>query len=319
MNRRTFLERSGVALMASPLWGCAGSSALASAVGAGSGDPRLARIGITTVSIRSRFASTRTMQAEPTTASLLTLETAPEFIADQFGLHNVEVWDFHFDELSIAYCERVRQAAARVGSRISNIQIDRLSDLSSTDPSERERGVTLAREWVDRTVAIGAPSMRVNTGGGAGRVFDPNVTAESFRQITAYAAQRGITVLVENHTGFSMNIDNVVAILQRVNHPRCRALADYGNTPAGGINERVAGLGKLFPWLAFVSAKGTGFDADSHHSDYDFAALVRATEASGYRGIYSIEMWPDGDSPPPADPIRAATLMREAILENIRA
>jgi sugar phosphate isomerase/epimerase len=54
------------------------------------------------------------------------------------------------------------------------------------------------------------------------------------------------------------------------------------------------------------------------HVAHDFGALVRATEASGYRGIYSIEQWPTTGSAPPADPIRAALALKDELRTNLR-
>jgi hypothetical protein len=82
MNRRTFVRQDGLAVLTAPVW---------SPLGFPLADPRLDRIGITTVCFRSRFAKTRTMAAEPTTAPELTPETAPDFIASELGLHNVGV------------------------------------------------------------------------------------------------------------------------------------------------------------------------------------------------------------------------------------
>ncbi|MEZ4699949.1 MAG: sugar phosphate isomerase/epimerase family protein [Rhodothermales bacterium] len=316
MNRRVFIQQSGLVAASAAFWSCSPGDAPSAAASA---DAKLARIGITTVSLRSRFAQTHEMMAEPYEGPMLNLETAPAYIAGELGLHNVEVWERQFDDTSIAYCERVRAAAERAGSRITNIQVSGLANLSSMDADERAQGVTQAREWVDRAVAIGAPSIRVDAGGRAGDPFDLAVTVDSYRRIVDYAGSKGVVILVENHSGFTRDIDTVVAIIEAIESPNCRALADYGNTPAGSIEDRIAGLQKMLPYLAFVSAKGTGFDEQMRHSDYDFAALVRATEASGYRGIYSIEMWPDADSPPPADPLRAAGWMKDQLIANIGA
>lgn len=319
MDRRRFMQQSGAAALAAAFWSCAsGHSAswateLPPAVGGGSG---LDRIGATTVSFRSRFPSTRDMNvgADPGPPDL-TLETAAEFFAGELGLHNVELWYLHFEEASIAYCERIRSAAERVGSRIINIQAG-VTNPSDTDPEVRAQGVEEARAWIDRAVALGSPRIRINTGGGEAP-FDAERTADSFRRMADYGRERGVVLLVENHGGYSQEIDHVVAILEAVDDSNCRALADYGNTPAGSTEDRIAGLTKMFPYLAFVSAKGTGFDDQHAHTDYDIGALVRATEASGFTGYYSIEMWPDEDSPPPADPVRAALRLKDVILENI--
>ncbi len=314
MDRRTFIQRSSLLVAAAPLWGCAPRAENTAAP-----DARLERIGVTSVCFRSRFPTTRTLMAEPTTGSDLTLETFPDFVRSELGLRHVEVWERQFDDTSLAYCERVRAAAERIGSRISNIQVSGLANLSDADAAVRDQGVAGAREWVDRAVAMGAPSIRVDAGGRPGETYQPEITLDSYRRIVDYAAEKDIIVLVENHSGFTRDIDIVVSIIQAIDSPHCRALVDYGNTPAGSLEDRIGGLNKMLPYLAFVSAKGTGFDDQMVHTDYDFAALVRATEVSGYRGIYSIEMWPDADSPPPADPLRAALWMRDQIVENISA
>ncbi len=53
---------------------------------------------------------------------------------------------------------------------------------------------------------------------------------------------------------------------------------------------------KLMPYLSLVSAKELDFDANNNHTSYDVVPLIKATEASGYRGIYSIEFYTDQES-----------------------
>jgi sugar phosphate isomerase/epimerase len=168
---------------------------------------------------------------------------------------------------------------------------------------------------MDRAVAVGSPSIRVNTGPTGGRPFDVRVTADSFRQIAEYGQQVGVTVLVENH---GTPIPNVVAIVDAVNHPRCRSLVDFGNTtPSGSTEEKIASLRPMFPRLGFVSAKAEAFDEAYRHTSWDFAAFIRAVEESGYRGIYSLELWNTRN--PPADTPRAARAIRDLIAANLRA
>jgi len=74
---------------------------------------------------------------------------------------------------------------------------------------------------------------------------------------------------------------------------------------------------KLMPYLALVSAKELEFDSNNKHMSYDVVPLIKATEASGYRGIYSIEFYSDKNQPP--DPVAAAKTMMAALAANIRA
>jgi hypothetical protein len=74
---------------------------------------------------------------------------------------------------------------------------------------------------------------------------------------------------------------------------------------------------KLMPYLSLVSAKELDFDANNNHTSYDVVPLIKATEASGFRGIYSIEFYTVKNPPP--DPVVAAKKMMAAIAANIKA
>ena len=124
MNRRSFLRYGGQAAALAPFWAPAWTDlsraeAAAQAVPAGV----LRRIGITTVCFRDRFAATRDKKTGPVPAGEeLTLLTAPKFIADTLGLHNVEIWSAQFADQSIDYCKQIRSAAE---ARTSPIQLAR--------------------------------------------------------------------------------------------------------------------------------------------------------------------------------------------------
>lgn len=313
MNRRTFLRQSGCALAAAPAFAHLTSlRALRRARQVPAAV--LNRIGITTVCFRERFPATRSRGAVAPPGGDLTLLTAPKFIADQLGLHNVEVWSAQFAETSLDYCRQIKAAAAAVGSKIINVQVDGPENLSDPDASKRSASLAAIKQWMDRAAAVGAPTMRANTGGGSPEAWDVSRTADSFRQLAQYGKAIGVKILIENHTGYSANIDKVVQLASAVNDPNCRVIADWGNTPSTSPAERVAGLSKLFPFLELVSAKELEFDDQNRHVSYDIVPLIKATEASGFRGIYSIEFY---SNRPPRDVVAAAKDMMQAIAANI--
>lgn len=274
----------------------------------------LERIGITTVCFRNQFAATRPQNAAGT-APALTLLDAPRYIADQLGIHNVEVWNRHFDDMSLDYCRQLKAAAAAAGSRITNIQLDGQYDLSAADDTQRMQSIALVKGWMDRAAAVGAPRMRANPGGRPGDPI-PDRVIDSFTQLATYGRTINVKILVENHTGLSQPIPGCVEIVRRVNDPFCRALSDWGNSPSDSQEARVKGLSAQFPYLEFISAKEVDFDQNNRHISYDIVPIIRATEASGYRGIYSIEFF--GQQQPP-DVVAAAKGMMQVLAANIRA
>jgi type 1 glutamine amidotransferase/sugar phosphate isomerase/epimerase len=279
-------------------------------------DP-MERIGCTTVSFRMRFPVTRPKDYKPSEPDLDLLDV-PAFFVEKLGIRNVEVWSKHFPEQTVAYAAKLRAAAAKAGARIINVQLDEPPfDLSSADAGKRRACIEATKQWMDITAACGAPSLRANTGGRPNEPFDLQTTADSFRQLAEHGAKIGVKILVENHGGHSMKAENVAAIVKAVNSPWCRSLPDFGNMPAEFTAEQRTGfLSQILPFAHLISAKGMDFDTGCRHTSYDIGACVRAAEAAGFRGIYSVELWAPKYIPP--DPIRAVKTVVETIRRNLK-
>lgn len=278
MRRREFLKYTTSALAATG-WQ---SSTPQAAIHA-----RLDRIAVTTVSFRLRFPATRPKQGFSPTEPDLELLDVPAVFAEKLGLHNVEVWSKHFTEPAVAYARKLRSAAEKVDSKIVNVQMDEPPfDLSSPDGEKRKACIKHTKKWMDIAAAVGAPSMRANTGGRPTETFDLDTTADSFQQLAKHGEKIGVKILVENHGGHSAQAENIAAIVNAVNSPWCRTLPDFGNIPRDfTTQQRVAFLDQILPQAVFISAKGMEFDEAYQHTTYDFAACVRAAERAGYQGI----------------------------------
>ena len=61
--------------------------------------------------------------------------------------------------------------------------------------------------------------------------YDRVVTG--LRQVADYGKTKRVKVLIENHIGYTSNIDALVEILKRANHPNLRAVMDWGNGKGG--------------------------------------------------------------------------------------
>lgn len=307
MNRREFLNN---ALFH------AGWMAAVGVAPAGAKPGAESRIGATTVSFRARFPSTRPKGVAAVEPDLNLLDV-PALFAERLGIRNVEVWSKHFGEGTPAYGEKLRAAAAKAGARIINVQMDEPPfDLSSPDAAKREACLAKTKEWMAIAAACGSPSMRANVGGGKNETFDPPLTLESFRRLAEHGASVGVRVLVENHGGHSMGDGVVTSIVKAVDSPWCRALPDFGNMPGEvTMDQRIAFLSSMFPLADLISAKAMEFDKNYRHITYDLGACVRAAEAGGFKGIYSVECWAPNYFPP--DPFRAVTSAAREIGSNL--
>jgi sugar phosphate isomerase/epimerase len=312
VNRRQFLTRTGGFAGGVAALGFDRVDALAKAQAVPDAIRR--RIGITSVCFRERFKQTATGAARVDLDAL----TFPKFVVDNLGLQNVELWNEHFLNDSLAHAEAIRAAAEKSGARIINIQLDGSYDLSSANAERRATSIALVKRWMDRAKAVGAPTMRANTGPDKpGTPMDLKVLSDSFRQLADYGQSIGVKILIENHIGYSAQIDNVVSIVRAVNHPYCRALADWGNSDAKTDADRAKDMTKLSPYLELVSAKNLEFDASNRHISYNVVPIIQATEAAGYKGIYSIEFY--SFVTPPSDVLAAAKTMVSTLAANIKA
>jgi sugar phosphate isomerase/epimerase len=296
----------------------AGSAALTLSGGrawASAGPQSDARLGFSTVSIRD-WLPFRMPGAPAGKPGALTLLDAPRFAAETVGLRNLEVWSLQFDDVSDAYCHRLREAASRARVAISNLQLDGKMDLGSPDGDERARALDDAKAWVNRTATIGARSMRVNFSALSPKApFAVDRAAETLRMLAIYGRAKRVLILTENHFGHSLPVDNVAAVLKTVNHPNLKTIFDWGNVAQPTTRRVIDQLQVLAPWLHQVSAKGVVFDAQYRMTSYDVGAITRATEKTGFRGLYSIELF--GPTPAGFSSVAAIKAMREAIAPHL--
>jgi sugar phosphate isomerase/epimerase len=321
-SRRSFLRRSAQAAVALPLSSPAASLLLSGAAQAQTGAVSLSlpagvlsRMAVTTSTFRFMFAPpVGSKQPEnwpvPPRHDLTTL-TAPEYIARNTGLRNLELWTPLFAKDTMAYARQVREAAEKAGVKIINLQLDTQYNLSHPDPTEKAASVAAVKHWMDVSKATGSPTARVNTGGSvAGEAFDVKITGGSFKQLLDYGRKIGLKVLLENHIGYSRSIDNLMALLKYVNNPDLRVVFDWGNA-LDTTEERIAAAQRMMPYIELVSAKGRAFDAQYHHTSFAVEPVVRVLEKGGFKGMYSVELW--NNEGPILDPAHATRSFAETI------
>lgn len=307
MYRRDFLKRASVVL-ATPLFSNTFPAAT-TAIAAPMQSAALDRVGIATWSFRHLIAAGRGANAPAPERAVMTALDAPKFVREELGMTELEIIINHLDERTVAYAERVRAAADKVGVKFMNLQLG--GQMSAADPAVRAKSIEEIKDGMRIAAGLGAPSVRADVGGQAGGPLDLQITADSYRQLVEFGTTIGVMPMPENHGGQSSNPDTLVSIMKAVD-PRVKAIVDWGNLRVENQAQRLEGTAKLLPFTGLVSAKFDKFDAD-YKSSYDVAELVRLVEASGYRGKYSIEI-----TTPPADIVRGSIVARDLIIANLK-
>lgn len=180
--------------------------------------------------------------------------------------------------------------------------------------SERDTNKEIERvkSMIDIAEILGAKLIRHDATAGDGRTFDSilPIIADSCREVTIYAATKGIKTTVENHGYFCQDSDRMEKLYHAVNHENFGLLTDMGNFLCADEAPEVA-LGRLAPYAFYAHAKdfhvksamlpnpGEGFfksrsgnylrGAIIGHGDVPVLHCLRALKNAGYDGYVAIE------------------------------
>ncbi len=204
------------------------------------------------------------------------------------------------------------------------IMIDHEGDLSAADEAERKAAVESHFKWVDAAQALGCHSVRVNLMGS--KVADEWIPAsvDGLTQLSNYAKDKNVNVIVENHGGFSSNAAMLVDVIKQVNLPNCGTLPDFGNfcvqREDGSYFEskcieeydRYKGITELMPYAKAVSAKSHDFDENGNETHTDYARMIQIVKDARYSGYIGVEY--EGNELGEQEGIQATKALLEKVL-----
>ncbi|MDF2540733.1 MAG: hypothetical protein K0S47_451 [Herbinix sp.] len=168
------------------------------------------------------------------------------------------------------------------------------------------------KKMVDLAEILGAKLIRHDATTGDGRSFDSilPMIAYACREVTIYAATKGIKTTVENHGYFCQDSDRVEKLYNAVSHENFGLLADMGNFLCADEAPDKA-FGRIAPYVFYAHAKdfhvksamlpnpGEGFfqsrsgnylrGAIIGHGDVPIVHCIRALKRANYDGYIAIE------------------------------
>jgi Sugar phosphate isomerases/epimerases len=186
------------------------------------------------------------------------------------------------------------------------IMCDLEGDLGDADKNNRQAAVENHYKWVEAAKFLGCHAIRVNAAGEGGPKETGRYVVESLTRLAAFASDFGISVIVENHGGYSSDGAWLSGIMKQIALPNCGTLPDVGNfcikrnlptestveayltTECLDEYDRYKGLKELMPFAKGVSAKTYDFDEQDNETTIDYRRVlneVRDAKFSGYIGI----------------------------------
>ena len=239
---------------------------------------------------------------------------------ETYGLGGIEYVNQFFKDKATdqAYLGQMKQRATDNGVRSLLIMIDGEGNLGATDAAERATAVENHHRWVDAARYLGCHSIRVNAAGNGSREEVAKAATDGLAQLSAYAKQADLNVIVENHGGYSSDGSWLTGVIAATNMDNCGTLPDFGNfcmersaTGCAKEYDRYKGIREMMPYAKAVSAKTYDFDAAGNETTMDYVRILQTVKEAGYRGWLGIEY--EGDGMTPEQGIRATIeLLRKA-------
>lgn len=222
------------------------------------------------------------------------------------------------------YLSDLLQRCRDNGVRNHLIMVDGEGDLGAPAATERRQAIENHYKWVDAAHYLGCSTVRVNAFGKGSAAEVQKAAVEGLSQLSEYAQQAGLNVIVENHGSYTSDGKWLLATIRQVGKANVGILPDFGNfcirRDSGDLYrgkcleeyDKYLAVREWMPVAKGVSAKTLDFDAAGNCVETDYAKMFNIIKAAGFRGIVGIEY--EGETTSEVEGIRKT----KALLEKIR-
>ncbi len=211
-------------------------------------------------------------------------------VCHDLGMDGMELTAYYFPTTEKAFLMDLKRLAHRKGMAISGTAIG--SNFAREDADARQEQIDLTKAWIENSVLLGAPTLRVFAGAvppGASeeQTFDQVVSC--LQQCAAHAWESGITLALENHGGLTQTAVGTLRLMNAVGHPGLKLNLDLGNFE-GDVYGQIEACAPFAvathakPWATINVAGGV-----KTRERVDYGRIRRILDQSEYRGFIAIE------------------------------
>ena len=204
----------------------------------------------------------------------------------ELGFQGVELTAYYFPTTERPFLEEIKQAAQTQGLAISGTAVG--SNFAQPDADLRREQVAMTKAWIEHSVTLGAPTLRVF----AGYVREGQTEQEAFDNVVAcleecvpLAEARGIKLALENHGGLTATADGTLRLIQAVSSPALGQNLDFGNFTGDIYGQFVA----CAPYAVATHVKRQAVITPGQRETIDYRRVRQIMEEAGYQGFYAIE------------------------------
>lgn len=218
---------------------------------------------------------------------LLTQAQFPQFLADHFGIHNVEFLPQHFVDTDPGTIESVKAGLKKAKARCCNLMGVEIPGGVFAREVDRASVVKEAERWAGVAVALGSPSITVAlTGKGPA---DPHRAAQNLAPFVEVSHRHGLKVLFHNDNLQLESAETLTAMVKQLGSEKTGTCPDFGNFATKSAEFALSQLRMLAPYASNICHAKEGIaDHGKVYAD-DFAASMKVMNEVGFKGLYSLE------------------------------
>lgn len=294
MQRRKFIAKTGLSLAAVPFWGLSCSNANQGNNEKMKDEKPVHKTMTSALKISlAQWSLHKTIEK----GELSNLDFA-RVTKEQYDIEGIEYVSRFFNGKAKekAYLDDLNKRASDHGVQQLLIMVDDEGGMAELDDKVRQQSIENHKKWVEAAKYLGCHSIRVNAYG-QGTAQDLHKAAvDGLGRLSAFAADFGINVIVENHGGRSSDGGWLSGVMNEIAHENCGTLPDFGNfciEKRDGVcvdeYDRYKGVMELMPYAKAVSAKSHDFDEAGNEIHTNYTKMMKIVKDAGYQGFVGIE------------------------------
>ena len=215
-----------------------------------------------------------------------------------FGCVGLEYVNAFFKDKAtdVSYLKEMNSRAEDHQQKNILIMIDGEGGLAEKNANKRIVNIENHYKWVEAAQVLGCHSIRVNLSGGEDRLEAQKAGIDSLNRLAEFAKSYDVSVLVENHGGFSSDGNWLSNVMQNVSRENIGTLPDFGNfcierkeQECISAYDRYQGMSELMPFAKALSAKSHAFDEQGNETQSDFFRMIEIAKKNQYSGYVGIE------------------------------
>ena len=210
-----------------------------------------------------------------------------DFAADQ-AIDAVELTSYYFPpDVKPDYLHRLKQHAFKLGLDVSGTSVG--NNFCVPPGPAREAQLKLVRTWVDNAAELDAPVIRIfagNVAKGDTEAVAVERTIECVKLSLPYAAEKGVSLAIENHGGITATPEQLLKLVKAVDAPNFGVNLDTANFHT---DDPYADLAQIAPYAINVQLKTEIAAKGKPKADVDLSKLIGILRDAKYSGYVVLE------------------------------